>query len=107
MPADITLAFSACGFSLKHWVERARAACHEILLTLPMEGHDFPLQDPGPLGLLTSLSRGDNRKRLEAVLAHATGSCSIPPRGPEAQAIVARAVGPASWPVPRRSVSIW
>ena len=72
-PADVTLAFSAYGFNLKQFVERARAAGHEVLLTLPMEGHESPVQDPGPLALSTTLSQQDNQTRLEMVLARATG----------------------------------
>ncbi|KAF0119272.1 MAG: hypothetical protein FD149_148 [Rhodospirillaceae bacterium] len=82
-PAEVTLAFSAYGFTLKTWAERARAAGHEILLTLPMEGHDFPVQDPGPLGLLTTLSQRDNQTRLEMVLARATGYTGLVASGGE------------------------
>src|SRR5690606_33980103 len=46
----------------------ARARGHEVLLDLPMEPASFPNEDPGPQGLLTSLTPEANLDRLDWVL---------------------------------------
>lgn len=72
LPADVTLSFSPYGQNLKNWMERARAAGHEVMLDLPMEPDNFPVHDPGPNGLLTILAPQDNVIRLTQVLARTT-----------------------------------
>jgi uncharacterized protein len=73
LPAGVTLAFDPYTRRLNEWCERARAAGHEVLLSLPMEPDDYPRQDPGPYALLTSLSSDDNLERLDWVLSRVTG----------------------------------
>lgn len=53
---------------MKHWIEEARAAGHEVLLEVPMEPIGYPANDPGPRPLLTSLSAEANAKRIADVL---------------------------------------
>lgn len=73
LPARITLAFSPYSPNLPAWIEKARAAEHELMLTLPMEPSDFPQEDPGPYSLLTELTPKQNLDRLEWVLGRASG----------------------------------
>jgi uncharacterized protein len=73
LPGGVTLAFDPYARRLNEWTERARAAGHEILLSLPMEPDDYPRQDPGPYTLLTTLSPADNLERLDWVLSRVTG----------------------------------
>ena len=73
LPGAITLAFNPYAPRLDEWIERARAAGHEVLLSLPMEPADYPRQDPGPYTLLTSLSSRENLDRLDWVLSRVTG----------------------------------
>jgi hypothetical protein len=72
LPADVTLSFSPYAMDLDQWIAHARSLGHEVMLDLPME----PSQggaDPGPDGLLTTLSAEENLQRLEWVLGRASG----------------------------------
>ena len=68
LPGAVTLAFLPYGQNLQHLINLARAAGHEILLNLPMEPIDYPINDPGPNTLLTALSIEQNQNRLNWVL---------------------------------------
>ena len=73
LPADVTLAFSPYGSGVKGWVEKARAAGHEVLLELPMESDSFPVDDPGPMAMMTTKSPSENLKLLNLLMAQAQG----------------------------------
>lgn len=77
LPPDVTLSFTPYARNLEDWVARARGAGHEILMQVPMEPVDFPTSDPGPKALMTTLSPGDNRVRLEWTLARAPGYVGV------------------------------
>ncbi len=77
LPASVTLAFSPYARNLKTWMDRAKAQGHEVLIEVPLESKDFPAQDPGPLGLLTSLDLKENTQRLDAVLKAGTGAVGV------------------------------
>lgn len=72
-PADATLAFSPYGRGVKQWVEKARAMGHEVLLELPMEAESFPVDDPGPLAMMTSKKPDENLKLLSLIMGQAQG----------------------------------
>ncbi len=69
LPAAVTLSFSPYARNLERWIALARARGHEVMLDLPMEPASFPNEDPGPQGLLTSLSPEANLDRLDWVLS--------------------------------------
>ena len=73
LPGPVTLAFSPYSADLPAWIEKARIAEHELMLTVPMEPSDFPQEDPGPYTLLTALTPKQNLDRLEWVLGRASG----------------------------------
>ncbi|MBL8805754.1 MAG: divergent polysaccharide deacetylase family protein [Rhodospirillales bacterium] len=73
----ITLAFTPYADGLAQWVALARAAGHEVLLSLPMEPADFPNTDPGPQTLLTTLTPRQNMERLTWTLERAQGYVGI------------------------------
>lgn len=77
LPGEISLAFAPYAEGLDGWVAKARAAGHEALIMVPMESADFPISDPGPRALLTTLSAEKNRERLEWALGRATGYVGI------------------------------
>ncbi len=77
LPGPVTLAFAPYARGLDRWIPLARAAGHEVLLTLPMEPVDYPANDPGPYTLLTSLSPARNLDRLHWVLSRSTGYVGI------------------------------
>jgi polysaccharide deacetylase 2 family uncharacterized protein YibQ len=78
LPGEITLAFSPYAASrLNEWIELARAAGHEVLLSLPMEPDSYPLNDPGPHTLLTGLTPSENLQRLQWMLSRFTGYVGV------------------------------
>lgn len=77
LPAAITLSFAPQTTDLQQQIATARAAGHEVLLDLPMEPLFYPLNDPGPLALLTSLDGPKNVDRLDWVLSRAAGYVGV------------------------------
>ena len=73
LPPDVTLAFNPHAGDLQTWLSLARANGHESLIMLPMEPDSFPLDDPGPQALLTSLEPAENSDRLNWALRGADG----------------------------------
>jgi uncharacterized protein len=77
LPGEITLAFDPYARRSHQWIDQARAAGHEVLITLPMEPADFPRQDPGPYTLRTGVSAEENIRRLDWLLSRATGYAGV------------------------------
>lgn len=78
LPGAITLAFSPyAGVEVIKWIDLARAAGHEVMLDLPMEPSSYPLDDPGPHTLLTSLTPSQNLERLAWILSRFTGYVGV------------------------------
>ncbi|NQV56409.1 MAG: divergent polysaccharide deacetylase family protein [Rhodospirillales bacterium] len=73
LSGEFSLAFSPYAENLEDWMGFARSAGHETLLAVPMEPLNFPISDPGPLAMLTSLSTAKNLDRLKRILALAPG----------------------------------
>jgi len=72
LPADITLSFSPYASELGQWIAHARSLGHEVMLDLPMESNQSGA-DPGPDGMLTTLSAEENLQRLNWVAGRADG----------------------------------
>ena len=77
LPPEIALSFAPYTRDLQTWVNRARAAGHEVLIEAPMEPFDYPNNDPGPQTLLADATAGENRARLEWVLGRTTGYFAV------------------------------
>lgn len=77
LPGEVTLVFNPYASKLDDWIARARAAGHEVLLSLPMEPVEYPRVDPGPETLLTSLDAKQNLDRLRWVLTRVTGYVGV------------------------------
>mgnify|MGYP003115834256 CR=1 FL=1 len=73
LPPEVALSFAAYTRDLQGWIDRARAAGHEVLIEAPMEPFDYPNNDPGPHTLLADGSAEENGRRLTWVLSRATG----------------------------------
>jgi uncharacterized protein len=73
LPAEITLSFVPYAENLQGWINKARAAGHEVLIEIPMEPMDYPDNDPGPHTLLSSANSEENQRRLEFLLSRASG----------------------------------
>lgn len=77
LPPEIALSFAPYTRDLQTWVDRARAAGHEVLIEAPMEPFDYPNNDPGPQTLLADAAPADNLARLEWVLGRTTGYFAV------------------------------
>ncbi len=73
LPPEVTLSFVPYADDLQTWINRARAAGHEVLLELPMEPYDYPNVDTGPYTLLTTSKPDENIRRLNLLLGKASG----------------------------------
>lgn len=73
LPPEITLSFVPYARDLQSWINRARAAGHEVMIELPMEPFDYPNNDPGPHTLLADASEAENMRRLHWLLSRASG----------------------------------
>lgn len=77
LPPEVTLSFAPYGKDLQKWIDRARAAGHEVLLELPMEPYDYPENDPGPYTLLADAAPPENIDRLEWLLSRFVGYAGV------------------------------
>jgi len=73
LPPEVTLSFVPYANDLQGWINKARAAGHEVLLELPMEAYDYPNVDTGPQTLVTSAKADENLRRLAILLGKTTG----------------------------------
>ncbi len=94
LPPEVTLSFVPYAKNLQQWVDKARAAGHEVLLELPMEPYDYPNNDTGPYTLLTTSDESENRRRLDWLLSQATGYFGVANYQGAKYATDARAVSP-------------
>jgi polysaccharide deacetylase 2 family uncharacterized protein YibQ len=73
LPPEVTLSFAIYADGLQGWIDLARQHGHEVLIEAPMEPIDYPQNDPGPFTLLANARPEDTAKRLDYLLARATG----------------------------------
>jgi polysaccharide deacetylase 2 family uncharacterized protein YibQ len=77
LPPEVTLSFVPYSDGLQGWIDRARAAGHEVMLEIPMEPLDYPTNDPGPYALMANASAGETGKRLEWLLSRGAGYFAV------------------------------
>ncbi|HKU96342.1 MAG TPA: divergent polysaccharide deacetylase family protein, partial [Vineibacter sp.] len=70
LPPRVSLAFASDAPWLDRWVERARARGHEVLVMLPVQTADKPL-DSTMAPLRADIAPAENLRRLQTVLARA------------------------------------
>jgi polysaccharide deacetylase 2 family uncharacterized protein YibQ len=73
LPAQITLSFSPYADGLQGWIDRARAAGHEVLLEIPMEPMEYPDNDPGPYTLMAADPPAETVRRLQWLMSRGAG----------------------------------
>lgn len=73
LPPEVTLSFVPYAEGLQGWIDLARADGHEVLLEIPMEPASYPDSDPGPHTLLVGANAAENQRKLDWLLARATG----------------------------------
>lgn len=64
----ITLGFSPYAQDIKELVENARNKGFEVLMNIPMQPNDYPVNDFGPHVLLNNLATAENLSRLDSVI---------------------------------------
>lgn len=94
LPPEVTLSFVPYAKDLQTWINRARAAGHEVLLEVPMEAYDYPNVDSGPYTLTTTATTEENLRRLNLLLGKATGYFGVTNYQGAKFATDARAAGP-------------
>jgi polysaccharide deacetylase 2 family uncharacterized protein YibQ len=77
LPAEVTLSFVPYADGLQGFIDLARAQGHEVMLEIPMEPTDYPDNDPGPSTLMAAARPEETTKRLEWLLARATGYFAV------------------------------
>jgi uncharacterized protein len=73
LPGAVTLAFSPYAPQPGRLLDQARARGMEILLALPLEPRNYPLDNPGNRALLTGLPAAETEDRLAWLLSRFTG----------------------------------
>ncbi len=73
LPAQVSFAVSPYTANPEPLLSSARLRGHEYLLSIPMEPMRFPIADPGPNALMTSLSPRENQPRLLWALSRLRG----------------------------------
>lgn len=73
LPEAINLSFSPYAKDLSSWMISGRTSGHELLIDLPMEASNYPVSDPGPLGLLISKDQAENEIKIKKLMAHNFG----------------------------------
>lgn len=77
LPPEVALSFAPYSRDLQGWIDRARAAGHEVLIEMPMEPYDYPNNDPGPHTLLADATETENARRLAWVMSQTTGYFAV------------------------------
>lgn len=73
LPPGVTLAINPYAPRPAAIIDRARSRGMEFLMALPLEPAGFPMNDPGPQALLSSLTPAQNEDRLHWVLSRFHG----------------------------------
>lgn len=73
LPHNVTLSFSPYASDAKVWAKKARGEGFESLVDLPMEPSNFPISDPGPNGILSSLDGAEISSRLHWIMSRYPG----------------------------------
>lgn len=77
LPPEVTLAFAPYAEDLQSWIAKARTIGHEVILQVPMEPIDYPVNNPGPHALMLSAGIKENLNRLEWMLSRVQGYVGV------------------------------
>lgn len=73
LPSGVTLSFSPYVPDLTGWISTATSNGHEYMLDFPMETKAYPMDDPGPMAILSNAGKAKNMFRLKTVLSITEG----------------------------------
>ncbi len=77
IPSSVSILISPYSYDPNALQVKARQDGHEVWLELPAENKNFPMEDPGPRGLLSNASLKYNLDNLEWVLSRAVGYSGV------------------------------
>ena len=77
LPKEVSFSISPYSSSSQSLTDYARESGHEIWLTLPLETRNYPIDDPGPLTLLTEENIQKNTQRLHKTLSSTQGYVGV------------------------------
>ncbi len=77
LPSAISLGFMPYTGGAQQWAGAARERGHEVIIQLPLEPSDYPLNDPGPETLLAGSSADENASRLGNILERFEGHSGV------------------------------
>jgi polysaccharide deacetylase 2 family uncharacterized protein YibQ len=68
LPPAVSLGFMPFTGVSQQWARKARELGHEVIVQLPFEPSDYPINNPGPETLLSSVSGDENLSRVGTIL---------------------------------------
>ena len=74
---DVTVAILPNGTGARSWADRSRQKGIEVVIDLPMEGLEYPKNNPGEDAILVDLSEREIRKRLERAFDQLGGADGV------------------------------
>jgi polysaccharide deacetylase 2 family uncharacterized protein YibQ len=77
LPSAISLGFMPFDGSSQELASKARERGHEVIVQLPLEPSDYPLNNPGPETLLSGSSADENVARLSSILSRFEGYSGV------------------------------
>ncbi len=77
LPPAISLAFMPYSGAAQPWAKKAAEQGHEVIVQLPLEPSDYPVNNPGPETLLASSAPYENASRLGVVLGRFEGYTGV------------------------------
>jgi polysaccharide deacetylase 2 family uncharacterized protein YibQ len=77
LPSAISLAFMPYNGGAQQWATKARELGHEVIVQLPLEPSDYPINNPGPETLLSSSAADENLSRMKTVLGRFDGYTGV------------------------------
>jgi polysaccharide deacetylase 2 family uncharacterized protein YibQ len=77
LPSAISLAFMPFSGPAQRWAVKAREHGHEVLIQLPLEPSDYPVNNPGPETLLSGSPADENLSRFRSILSRFDGYSGV------------------------------
>jgi polysaccharide deacetylase 2 family uncharacterized protein YibQ len=77
LPSAISLAVMPLSGGAPHWARKAREAGHEVIVQLPLEPSDYPINNPGPETLLTAAGPEQNLIKMRTLLGRFEGYTGV------------------------------
>lgn len=73
LPPEVTLSFVPYATGLQGWIDLARQYGHEVMIEVPMQPQNYPVNDPGPQTLLVGAKSDQLQARIDWALSRAVG----------------------------------